>query len=346
MRFTLRKLTIVAILISWFAATAAVTNPKSVSDMLNRIGGDGTAERFVTVLDETLSSSSDIEVFVITTSESKPCIKGSTLSALTTGIGWYLNHYANVNISWNNLNPDLTTIALPTPSEEERHETNAIYRHYLNYCTFSYSMSTWTWERWQQEIDWMALHGINSPLHIVGLEEVWRKMLMEDYGYTKKQANDFIAGPCFMAWFGMNNLEGHGGPNPDWWYTRQAELGKKMTARMKELGIEPVLPGFAGMVPTNFTTKTGIASVGQGGWVNGFTRPNILTPATEGFTSVAANYYKRLEEVMGTSEYYSMDPFHEGGGSTGGVDAKLAYKSIYECLAAAQPNAKWFIQQW
>ncbi len=328
------------------SCSAAVTNPQSVSDLLNRVGGDGTANRFVTVLDETLSSADGIETFVITASDGKPCIKGSTMSALTTGIGWYLNHYADVNVSWNNLTPDLTSISLPIPDVEEKHETNAVYRHYLNYCTFSYSMSTWTWERWQQEIDWMALHGINAPLHIVGLEEVWRKMLVDDYGYTTKQANDFIAGPCFMAWFGMNNLEGHGGPNPDWWYTRQAELGKKMTARMKELGIEPVLPGFAGMVPTNFTSKTGIASVSQGGWVNGFTRPNILTPATDGFTSVAANYYKRLEEVMGVSEYYSMDPFHEGGGSTGGVDAKLAYKSIYECLAAARSEAKWFIQQW
>ncbi|MBE6304979.1 MAG: alpha-N-acetylglucosaminidase [Bacteroidales bacterium] len=335
----------VAVLLCLFAS-AAVTNPQPVSDLLNRVGGQGTADRFVTVLDETLSATAGTEVFVISSSEGKPCIKGSTLSALTTGIGWYLNHYANVNVSWNNLNPDLTTINLPAPVGEETHETNAQYRHYLNYCTFSYSMSTWTWERWQQEIDWMALHGINAPLHIIGLEEVWRKMLIEDYGYSTAEANAFIAGPCFMAWFGMNNLEGHGGPNPDWWYARQAELGKKMTQRMNELGIEPVLPGFAGMVPTNFTRKTGIASVGQGGWVNGFTRPNILTPATDGFTGVAANYYKRLEEVMGTSAYYSMDPFHEGGGSTGGVDAKLAYSSIYECLAEAQPEAKWFIQQW
>lgn len=327
-------------------ATGAVTNPGAVTDLLNRVGGMGTAERFVTVVDETLSTTDGVETFIITSSGGKPCIKGSTLSALTTGIGWYLNHYANVNVSWNNLNPDLTSISLPAPAAEEKHETNAKYRHYLNYCTFSYSMSTWTWERWQQEIDWMALHGINAPLHIIGLEEVWRKMLIEDYGYTSAEANAFIAGPCFMAWFGMNNLEGHGGPNPDWWYTRQANLGKKMTERMRELGIEPVLPGFAGMVPTNFTAKTGIASVSQGGWVNGFVRPNILTPATNGFTSVAANYYKRLKEVMGTSAFYSMDPFHEGGGSTGGVDAKLAYSSIYECLVADQPEAKWFIQQW
>ena len=79
-------------------------------------------------------------------------------------------------------------------------------------------MSTWTWERWQQEIDWMALHGINMPLQIVGLDVVWKKLLTQDLGYTDDEANQFIAGPCFQAWWGMNNLEGWGGPNPDWWY--------------------------------------------------------------------------------------------------------------------------------
>ncbi len=342
MEIKTRALSALSALVFGASAFAAQTNPQAVTDLLNRIGGQGTAGRFVTVLDESLAASDGSETFVLTSSDGKPCIKGSTLSALTTGIGWYLNHTANINLTWNNLTTDLTSVELPLPTEET-HSSAAQYRYYLNYCTFSYSMSTWTWDRWQKEIDWMALHGINMPLQIIGLEEVWRKLLMEDYNYTAAEANDFVGGPSFMAWFGMNNLQGWGGPNPDWWYQRQAELGKKMIARMHELGIEPVLPGFAGMVPSNFTSKTGIAASGQGNWC-GFVRPYILDATGSSFAAVAANYYKRLKEVLGESQYYSIDPFHEGGAAPANVD--LAYQNLYKAMDDAKSGSQFVIQSW
>ena len=68
--------------------------------------------------------------------------------------------------------------------QKERHETDLKLRYDFNYCTFSYSMAFWDWNRWQKEIDWMALHGINMPLAIVGEECVWRNMLLK-LGYTE-----------------------------------------------------------------------------------------------------------------------------------------------------------------
>lgn len=341
MRFKFRTSVAFLSLITWLGSTAAIENPQPVRDLLDRIGGAGTADRVVTVVDDTYKGADGEEMFKISTRGGKPCITGTTLSAVTTGLGWYLNHTANVNLAWNNPYPDLSV--LPLPAADDEHATTADYRYYLNYCTFSYSMSTWTWERWQQEIDWMALHGINMPLQIVGLEEVWRKFLMQDYGYSREEANDFIGGPCFMAWFGMNNLQGWGGPNPDWWYTRQAELGKKINERMRSLGIEPVLPGFAGMVPDNFTAKTGVAATSQGNWC-GFVRPYIVDATGDKFSEVAAKYYTRLREVMGESKYYSLDPYHEGGATP--ADPGLGYRKTYEAMIAAQPEAKWVIQSW
>uniref|UniRef100_UPI004029B675 alpha-N-acetylglucosaminidase TIM-barrel domain-containing protein n=1 Tax=Alloprevotella sp. TaxID=1872471 RepID=UPI004029B675 len=142
------------------ATAQVVENPKEVCDLLNRIGGEGTAKRIATAIDPSVASAGR-EAFVLTSQDGKPCIKGSNVSALTTGINWYLNHYAHVNIAWNNLTTDLSQVELPVPTKQEKHSTTVGYRYYLNYCTFSYSMSTWTWERWQKEIDWMALHGIN-----------------------------------------------------------------------------------------------------------------------------------------------------------------------------------------
>ncbi len=341
MKIITRSLALISALSICSGVWAADVNPKSVSDLLNRVGGSGTADRFVTVLDQ----KDGAETFTISSEGGKPKITGTTLSALTTGIGWYLNHYAHVNLTWNKSTTDLSGVELPLPQTDETHSTNVVYRYNFNYCTHSYSMCTWTWQRWQEEIDWMALRGVNMPLQIVGLEEVYRKFLMENYGYTFNEVSKFVAGPAFMAWFGMNNLEGHGGPNPEWWYTRQAQLGRQINDRMRSLGIEPVLPGFY-MVPTNFGTKAGVKTAATGPWC-GFTRSHLLDPAEPKYAEVAAKYYEALHSVMGgKSKYYSMDPFHEGGGANAVSSVDQVYAKTYEAMNAASAGSIYVIQQW
>ena len=340
-----------------YTAAPIVENPSAVVALVNRIGGAGTADEFKFVLDPSINSRQ--ETFILDSEGDKILIKGSTLSAITTGLGWYLNNIAKVNIAWNSLNEktvsgaayvDLTSIELPRPAEE-RHTSDAKYRYYLNYCTFGYSMTSWTWKRWQQEIDWMALRGINMPLQIVGLEEVWRRFLsLGKYNYTAEEAKAFVPGPAFTAWWGMNNLEGWGGTGTDgWggvqddaWYQRQQALATQILARQRELGMEPVLPGFSGMVPSNFATQAGVTTLDPDDWGE-FTRPHIIAPGNENFAAIAADYYQCLEAVMGTSKYYSMDPFHEGAGHLASVEG---YATIYDAMEAARPGSQWVIQQW
>ena len=344
--------------------TEDVENPAPVVALAKRIGGRKAARKFRFLLSPSIGSGH--EAFVIGSEDGKVCIKGSSVSALTAGLGWYLNNYACINIAWNSLNEraageayaDLSS--LPLPEAEETHTCDASYRYYFNYCTFGYSMTTWTWKRWQQEIDWMALHGINMPLQIVGLEEVWRRLLtMEDgdghrkYNYTDEEAKAFVPGPAFTAWWGMNNLEGWGGTAGDgWggvqddaWYARQVLLARNIVGRQRELGMQPVLPGFSGMVPSNFTAKTGVATDANGGSWCGFTRPAIIDPTAQEFAGIAADYYACLRDVMGESQYYSMDPFHEGGSIASGKYSE-AYTAVYDAMEAARHGAKWVIQQW
>lgn len=332
-------------------AFSAVTNPQVVTDMLNRIGGTGTAARFVTIQDETLASGGK-EVFVITSQDGKPCIKGSNILAITTGVNWYLNHVAHINLTWNRLTTDLTSATLPVPTTAETHTANGDYRYYLNYCTFSYSMANWTWERWQKEIDWMALHGINMPLQLVGTDVVWKKVLTQ-LGYTSSEANSFIAGPAFQAWWLMSNLaSGWGGPNPDWWYTRQEKLCKRILAAERAFGMKPVLPGYAGMAPTDLATKkTAWAAdvISTGGWC-GFSRPYILNPSSTSFTEMSKIYYDKLTEVMGTSKFYSMDLFHEGSVPSSLNTTDLKNACFSNTVKAMDTNVgdttKWIIQNW
>lgn len=328
---------------------AAEDNPRAVVDLLNRIGGKGAGKKIFTRLDERLQRNGQ-EVFRISTYKGRPMVEGSSLSAITTGINWYLNHVAHINLTWNR--PTTRFGKLPLPTETIERSCDAEYRYYLNYCTFGYSMTTWTWERWQQEIDWMALHGINMPLQIVGLEQVWRAFLMEDCGYSEADAEAFVPGPAYTAWWGMNNLQGWGGDTPsgfgvtnDAWYERQTRLARQIVERERELGIRPVLPGFSGMVPSNFQEKTGISVDRAGSWCQ-FQRPYILDPTSPQFATKAAQYYRQLERVMGTSPYYSMDPFHEGGTIQSG-NYEAAYKAIFEAMNNnCGQGSQWVIQQW
>ena len=323
--------------------SCAGKNPSQVSALLDRVGGEGTSERIETRVNEDLAEDGK-DVFVIGSKKGKPYIQGSSLSALTTGIGWYLNHYVHVNLTWNNLTADLSAVEFPVPESEEKRVSNAEYRYYLNYCTYSYSMAFWTRERWEQELDWMALRGINLPLALVGTDVVWKNVL-EEYGYSREEIDNFVAGPGFQAWWLMSNLEGWGGPNPDWWYQRQENLCKFILERMRELGMDPVLPGYGGILPSNAAEKMGVAAMDQGTWCHGFQRPAFLLSTDERFEDIAQIYYKHLEKVMGKSKYYSMDPFHEGG-CTDGVNLQEAYHTIYAQMQKHSPESKWVIQSW
>ena len=95
----------------------------------------------------------------------------------------------------------------------------------------------------------------------------------------------FIAGPAFLAWWEMNNLEGWGGPLPASWYAQQEVLQKKILKRMKEWGMYPVLPGYSGMVPSNAREKLGL-NVADGGRWNGYTRPAFLQPTDKRFHEI------------------------------------------------------------
>lgn len=59
--------------------------------------------------------------------------------------------------------PEQETVAVTSPFPNH---------YYFNVCTYGYTMPYWDWNRWEKEIDWMALHGVNMPLALVGYEAI------------------------------------------------------------------------------------------------------------------------------------------------------------------------------
>ncbi|MDE6832044.1 MAG: alpha-N-acetylglucosaminidase [Muribaculaceae bacterium] len=327
---------ITAALIMMVALTASAAHP--VSDLIDRIAGEGSADRFV-IIQKDLPD----DFFEITTIDGKPAIIGNNPVNIAAGLNWYLKYYTGNHMSWNNLSISLPADSLPLPANAERHVSPSSDRYYLNYCTHSYSMPFWDWDRWEKEIDWMAMHGINMPLTMTGFDVVWRNTLTR-LGYNKEEIDAFIAGPAFQAWWLMNNLEGWGGPNSDQWYADREELQKKILARMEELDMHPVFPGYSGTLPHDAEERLGVTTSGKGGW-NGFTRPAFLLTTDPRFDEIADIYYEEAAKLYGTAKYYSMDPFHEGG-SQKGVDLKQAGGIMVNAMKRANPDAIWVIQGW
>ena len=307
-----------------------------VDELLERID-KGASAKFKTQLVK-----SDKDFFELDQQGKKVVIRGNTWVNIASGLNWYLKYYAGIHLSWNQMQAKLPAV-MPAVTQKERHETDLTLRYDFNYCTFSYSMAFWDWARWEKEIDWMALHGVNLPLAIVGEECVWRNMLLK-LGYTEKEVGEFIAGPAFLAWWEMNNLEGWGGPLPLSWYDRQEKLQKQILARMRQLGMHPVLPGYCGMVPHDAKTKLGLNVADAGLW-NGFQRPANLLPTDARFSEIATLYYNELTKLFGKADYYSMDPFHESNDDPS-IDYAKAGEAMMQAMKRVNPKAVWVIQGW
>lgn len=328
----MRTITLICLLC--LALLAQAGSP--VQGLLERID-KGASRKFII---EQVKSPTDF--FELDQKGDKVVIRGNNPVSIATGLNWYLKYYAGIQLSWNGMTAKLPA-TLPAVPRKERHETELNYRYDFNYCTHSYTMAFWDWERWEKEIDWMALHGINLPLAVVGTDVVWYNVLSK-LGYSKEEINEFIAGPAFQGWWLMNNLEGWGGPNPDSWYKQREALQKRIVKRMNEYGIHPVLPGYSGMVPHNAKERLGLNVSDPGLWC-GYRRPAFLQPTDPRFLELADLYYQEMTRLYGKADFYSMDPFHEGG-NTAGVDLDAAGQAIWKAMKKANPKAVWVAQAW
>lgn len=292
---------------------------------------------------EQVSESGNGDFFELSSQNGKIKIKGNSPVSIASGLNWYLKYYCNCSYSFCG---DQNTLPkkLPMLSQKVRRNSELQHNFYMNYCTFSYTAAYWTWERWEREIDLMALNGITTPMAMVGVEAVWRNTLRE-FDFTDNEIKDFLCGPAYFGWLLMGNLEKHGGPLPDEWFDRQIELQKKILERMREYGMKPVFQGFFGMVPQSLRLKYPEAEIAdQGKWL-GFNRPPVLLSTDPLFEQMAEVWYDEYERLFGKTDYFGGDLFHEGG-KTEGIDVAEVASGVQKCMLEYNPNAQWFIQAW
>jgi len=301
------------------------------------------AEQFV--LEEIPAQTSAKDRFEIESRNGKIVLRAANGTAFASALYYYLTEYAHCQVTWNGTNLNLPKV-LPLVKEKIIKDTPYDYRYYLNYCTFNYSMSWWSWERWEKEIDWMAMHGINMPLAITGQEYTWYKVYKE-MGLSDKDLSEFFSGPAFFGWFYMGNLDAWGGPLPMSWIENHKDLQVKILARERELGMKPVLPAFTGHVPAAFKQKFPSAKLKTANWNNGFADTYILDADDPMYAEVGRQFLKTQTKIYGTDHLYSADTFNENEPPTDDPAylSKLS-KGIYDNMKQVDTAAIWVMQGW
>ncbi|XP_040246860.1 alpha-N-acetylglucosaminidase isoform X1 [Aegilops tauschii subsp. strangulata] len=286
-------------------------------------------------------------------------IQGNTAVELASGLHWYLKYWCGVHISWDKTG-GAQLASVPSPGSLPRVKGTAVkverpvpWNYYQNVVTSSYSFVWWDWRRWEKEIDWMALQGINLPLAFTGQEAVWQKVF-KSFNVTDRDLDDFFGGPAFLAWARMGNLHAWGGPLSQNWLDQQLALQKKILSRMIELGMVPVLPSFSGNVPVAFKKlfpSASITRLGEWNTVDGNPRwccTYILDPSDALFIDVGQAFIKQqMKEYGDITSIYNCDTFNENTPPTN----EPAYISslgsaIYQAMSRGNKDAVWLMQGW
>ncbi|MDR6984630.1 alpha-N-acetylglucosaminidase [Rheinheimera pacifica] len=275
-------------------------------------------------------------------------VSGNALTALSYGTYEYLRQIGAMSVSWEGSRVQLPQQFADYPAER----VTALFqqRAYLNVCAYGYTTPWWSWDRWQQELDWMALHGVNNPVAMEGQEYIWQQ-LWREFGVSDQELAAYFSGPAFTPWQRMGNIEGHEGPLPQAYIDKKHQLQKQILQKMASYGMKPVVPAFSGYVPEQFVKMFPDARIIEMKAWSGFPKPTYwLDPADPLFAKVAKRFIELYNAEYGEQHYYLMDAFNE---MLPPVSTENRYQdlagygeALYQSLAQVVPNANWVMQGW
>ncbi|XP_064476970.1 alpha-N-acetylglucosaminidase-like isoform X2 [Ornithodoros turicata] len=287
------------------------------------------------------------EAFLIEGVGDKVQITATSGVTAAAGLYYYLKSFCGAHVSWSGKQLHTVPDILPLPKKPLTKTLNDKFRYYQNVCTASYSMVWWNWTRWEQEIDWMALNGINLPLAFTAQEEIWRRTYFK-FGLRQSDLDTFFTGPAFLAWQRMGNLQGWAGPLPDSWHTQQVTLQHKVLKRMREFGMIPVLPSFAGHVPRAIERlgyKTSRLHWGKFDEKYGST--TFLFPNETLYHNISVTFLREYIKEFGTDHAYSADFFNEMRPPVNTPEfIRSCGRATFEALTAVDTRAVWLMQNW
>lgn len=310
-----------------------------VPGLLRRVLGDRADE----VVLRTLTATDGREAYEVDTDPAgRVVFAGTGPVAQAAALRAYLRERCGTQVTTDVSRPDLPD-RLPGGARLRR-EAAFAHRYHFNVVTYAYTAVWWDWPRWERELDRLALHGVNLPFVLTGHEAVIQRAFRGlDPGLDDAAIRAFLGGPAYLPFVTMGCLAGWDGPATQGWIDRRAELGALVIGRARELGMRPVLPGFAGHVPRQLA---GRASTQVVDWT-GFTT-HALDPTDPLFAELGERYVAAQRELFGgTDHLYLADPFIEAVPPAQSLDEVAATAAaVFEGLRRGDPDATWVFQSW
>jgi alpha-N-acetylglucosaminidase len=295
------------------------------------------------------------EVYEIEVTDGRIKAAGSSGVAICRAVYSYLRDFCKGMITWSGRHLDLPS---RWPAVAHRRVVCPYkFVQYLNPCTYGYTMAFWNWARWERELDWMALHGINMPLAMEGQEAIWQRVWLS-LGLTQAEVDQFSTGPAHLPWHRMGNVNNFDGPLPQHWIDEKRILQGKILDRMRDLGMKPVAPAFAGFVPQGFKRLNPAAETFTLLWlpqefktIPRSTRTFILHPGERAlYRQIGKRFIEEYKAEYGEVEYYLADTFNELAVPVSKEhryeDLERFGRTVFEGILAGDPNGTWVMQGW
>ncbi len=313
--------------------------------VITRIVGEDNIDKFILKIDSNLHRNYSIKV-----KDNKVFISGSSQVALCKGVYDYLSNTCNSIVSWSG---NHVSIPKKLPNYSRNVTSPYKYNYYFNIVTHGYTTAYWDWNRWEKEIDWMAMHGINMPL-LSGAHEAILRRVFQKLGLPEKEIEQYFTGPAHFPWNKMGNITAWDGNIPKTYYAKQIALNHKILKRVYELGMHPIIPAFAGFVPLGIQKifpKEKLRELSWGGFSKEY-HAYILEPGSELFSKIGKMYIEEYEKEFGKQEFYLADSFNEmdvplsEDYNTSLEELSRYGESVYSSLKKANPDAVWVMQGW
>lgn len=276
-------------------------------------------------------------------------VRGSSPVALCRGFYDYFKTAGLGMIGWGHKRVSWPR-ELPQVADK-RVESPVRHHYYLNVVTYGYSMPFWDWSRWQQELDWMALHGFDMPLFNLAAEAVAARV-WQQLGLEQQEIDNFNVGPAYLPWLRMGNITKHEGGLSANWHKSQLALAHQVLDRMRSLGMKPICPAFAGFVPKSLQRvfpQIKLHRLGWGGWPEEYAA-HMLEPTSELFAKIGSMHIKAWEQEFGKCQYYLADAFNEMQLPAGQEQKSRLLQdvgaAIYKSISETGNGATWVMQGW
>lgn len=339
----MRKL-LTVFMLSGLAFFANAGNFKPAKELIYRF-----TEQKLPIKFEKIDKVNDCDRFEVVSQNGKLVINASSEVAACRA---FYDYVKKNNLGINTWNGNRYNMPAMLP-DTKPYQVVSPFRHhyYFNVVTYGYTMPYWDWNRWEKEIDWMALHGIDMPLALVANEaimaRVWKKL-----GLTDEEINSYFVAPAHLPWMRMGNLSEVDAPLPQEWHTSQIALQHKILKRMKSLDMKPICPAFAGFVPEAMKRLYPDINIVKTSWAGSF-HNWMLDPKEDLFHTIGVEFIKEWEKEFGENKYYLADSFNEMEIPFPPVGTKDRYEllasygdKLYSSIRDANKDAVWVMQGW